>query len=140
MLYPNSLMLYPSSTTPGNTETFPDLSTTPPGYVVPSPNLSTTPPRDPTSKYSSTKKAQKQAIGKISDWISKGKTSYSMTKRNKITTLEMNRDHLNNHAIKFYYDTQYLTDWKASTIELRTNISEGNQGNCGFDANAVAKK
>ena len=52
----------------------------------------------------------------------------------------MNRDHLNNHAIKFYYDTQYLTDWKASTIELRTNISEGNQGNCGFDANAVAKK
>ena len=72
--------------------------------------------------------------------MSKGKTSYAMTKRKKRTTLDMNRDNFNDQAIKGYYDTRYSTAWKAATIELSTNISEANQGTHGFGANAVAKK
>ena len=72
--------------------------------------------------------------------MSKGKTSYAMTKRKKRTTLETNRENFNDQAIKGYYDTRYSTAWKAVTIELSTNIFEGNQGNHGFGANALAKK
>ena len=97
---PNSLVPSPSSTTPGDTDLLPDFSTTPPGDAVPSPDLSTTPPRDPTSKYSSITKARNQAIDKLPDWMSKGKTSDAMTKRNKRTTLEINRGNFNEQAIK----------------------------------------
>ena len=92
-------------TTPCDTEPLPDLLTTPPVDAVHSPNLSTTLPCDPTSKYSSITKARKQAVEKLPDWMSKGKTSYAMTKRNKRTTLEMNRENFNDQFIKGYYDT-----------------------------------
>ena len=72
--------------------------------------------------------------------MSKGKTSYAMTKSKKRTKLDMNREIFNKQAIKVYYDTPYSTTWKAATIELSTNISEGNQDNHGFGANLVAKK
>ena len=100
MSSPNSLVPSPSSTTLGDTEPFPYLSTTPPVYALPSPYLSTTPPRDPSSKYSSITKSRKQTIDKIPDWMSKGETSYAMTKRKKRTTLEMDRDNFNDQAIK----------------------------------------
>ena len=92
---PNSLVPSPSSTTPGDTEPLPDSSTTPPGDAVPFPNLSTTPTRDPTSNNSSITKARNQAIGKLPDWMSKGKTSDDMTKRKKRTTLDMDREIFN---------------------------------------------
>ena len=71
---PNYLVPSPSSTTPGDTDPLRDLSKTLPVDAVPSPDLSTTTPRDPTSKYSSITKARKQAIDKLPDWMSKGKT------------------------------------------------------------------
>ena len=80
---PNSLMTSPSSTTLGNTEPLPDLSTTTPGDSVPSPDLSATPPHDPTSKDYLITKARKQAIEKLPDLTSKGKTSYAMIKSKK---------------------------------------------------------
>ena len=104
---PNYIVPSPSSSTPGDNEPFTDLSKTPPGDATTSPNLSTTPPRDPTSKDSSITKERNQAIDKLSDWISKGKTSDAMTKRKQRTTLEMNRENFNDQAIKCYYDTQY---------------------------------
>ena len=72
--------------------------------------------------------------------MSKGKISYATTKRKKRTTLYMNRENLNDQAIKGYYETRYSTAWKAATIELSTNITKGNQGKHGFGANAVTKK
>ena len=63
-----------------------------------------------------------------------------MTKCNKRTALEMNRDNFYDQAIKGYYDKQYSMAWKAATIELSTNISKGNQGKHGFGAKSVAKK
>ena len=72
--------------------------------------------------------------------MSKGKTSYDITKRKIRTTLDMNGDNFNDQSIKGYYNPRYYTAWKAATIELNTNISEGNQGKHGFGANAVAKK
>ena len=72
--------------------------------------------------------------------MSKGKTSYDLTKRKEITSLDINREIFNDQAIKGYYDTQYSTAWKAATIELSTNFFEGNQGKHGFGANVVAKK
>ena len=69
-----------------------------------------------------------------------GEASYSITKSKKITTLEINRDNFNDQDIKGYYDTRYSTAWKEATIELSTNISEGNQFKHGFGANAMAKK
>ena len=123
MSSPNYLVPFPSSTTPGDTEPSLDSSTTPPGDAVPYPDLSTTPPRDPNSKYYSITKAQNQAIDKLPDWMSKGKTSDAMTKRKKRTALDMNRENLNDQSIKGYYDTRYSTAWKESTTELSTNIS-----------------
>ena len=55
-----------------------------------------------------------------------------MTKCNKRTALEMNRDIFYDQAIKGYYDTRYSMAWKAATIELSTNISKVNQGKHGF--------
>ena len=52
----------------------------------------------------------------------------------------MNRHNLNDQAIKGYHGLRYSMAWKTATIELSTNISEGNQGKRGFGANAVAKK
>ena len=116
VLSPNSLVTSPFSTTPDNTEPLLDSLTTPSGDAVPYPYLSTTPPRDPTSKDSSITKARKQAIDRLPDWMSKGKTSYAMTNLKKRTTLAINRENFNNQSIKGYYDTQYSTSWKATTI------------------------
>ena len=77
-----------------------------PGDAVPSPDLSTTPPRDPTSKYYSITKSLKQAIEKLPDLMSKGKTSDAMTKYKKRTILDMNGEIFNDQAIKGYYDTR----------------------------------
>ena len=84
----NSIVPTPSSTTPGDTEPLPDLSTIPPGDAAPSPTVSTTPPRNPTSKDYSITKLRKKANGKLPDCMSKGETSYAMTKYRKRTTLE----------------------------------------------------
>ena len=107
MSYPNSILPYRSSTTPGDTDPSPDSSTTPTGYGVDSPDLSTTPPRDPTSKDPSITKSQNQAIAKLPDWMSRGENSDAMTKRKKRATLEMNRENFNDQSIKGYYDMQY---------------------------------
>ena len=61
-------------------------------------------------------KSRNQAIDKLPDWMSKGKTSHDMTNRKKRTTLEMNKDNLNDQSIKGYYDMQYSTAWKEATI------------------------
>ena len=122
VLSPNSLVPSPSSITPRDTDPFTDSSTTPPGYAKPSLYLSTTPPHYPTSKDSSITKARNKSIEKLPYWMSKGKTSYDMTKRKKRKKLDMNRENLNDQSIKCYNDTQYSSACNEATIELSTNI------------------
>jgi hypothetical protein len=135
----------PDAKTPPSTPTDDDAKTTP----STSDRDSSSSDRDSSSSLakadrdssSSLAKAREAALESIPAWMDKKKTSSTMSKRKKRTTLEMNRDNFDKGAIDTYYHNRYKKAWKAATTEYHTNIKGGkDKARHGFGSEAIAKR
>ncbi len=84
--------------------------------------------------------AKSAAIDLLPTWANPETTTEAMSKRNKRTTLQVNRDNFKNKAIADHRWKKYCVAFKGCTSELAANRSRGSEGKKGFGTRPIVEK